>query len=354
MTDGRGMHVRLKHVKPVRKLLASGETVTYYYHRVTGKRILGDPGTGQFLANYEVAGRPVNCVAPDTMAALTLAFRASPEFANLRDRTRQDYEKHLDAIVVKFGAAEIDAFNDARIRKNIMEWRGELAKRSHKQADYAMAVLRLTLQWAYNQGKLEINHATRTGKLYSPDRSDKIWEAVEIEAVQRAAHETIRWAFMLGLDTGQREGDLLALPWSAFDGKAITLRQSKSGRKVYIPCTSELLLTLKRIPRCAVTILTNQDGMAWTESGFRTMFGRTKKRAGIEDKTFHDLRGTFVTRSWERGASLAEIVSVTGHSLKEAQAIIDAYTARTPAMSRSLIRKYQRRTKMETKGGNRV
>jgi hypothetical protein len=34
---------------------------------------------------------------------------------------------------------------------------------------------------------------------------------------------------LLALWTGQRQGDLLRLPWSAYDGKYIRLRQSKGG-----------------------------------------------------------------------------------------------------------------------------
>jgi integrase len=44
----------------------------------------------------------------------------------------------------------------------------------------------------------------------------------------------------LALYTGQRQGDLLALTWSAYDGQVITLRQSKTGTKVSIPVTRKL------------------------------------------------------------------------------------------------------------------
>lgn len=348
------MHVRLKHVKPIRKRLASGESVTYFYHRVTGKRICGEPGTGEFLANYEAAGRLEGHVASDTFAAMVLDFRASPEFANLRERTQADYQKHLDALDAKFGAVELDAFNDHRIRRDIMEWRDARAKQSLKQADYAMAVLRRTLQWAYDQGRLSINHAMRMGKLYRSNRSGKIWEKHEIDALLVAAHETVRWVFLLALDTGQRQGDLLKMAWTAYDGEGITLRQSKGKRIVYVPCTSELRALLAKIPRKATTILTNQSGRPWTEDGFRTMFDRAKRLAGGIDKTFHDARGTFVTRSAERGGTVPEIASVTGHSQAEVSAILDAYLARTPELSRSLIRKYEKGTKNGNRTGNRL
>ena len=55
----------------------------------------------------------------------------------------------------------------------------------------------------------------------------------------------------------------------------------------------------------------------------------TCKAAGIVDLHFHDLRGTTVTMLAEAGCTLPEIASLTGHSLRRAQEILDKYLART-------------------------
>jgi hypothetical protein len=47
-----------------------------------------------------------------------------------------------------------------------------------------------------------------------------------------------------GLWTGQRQGDLLRLPWSAYDGTHIRLRQSKTGRRVEIKAGAPLKAAL--------------------------------------------------------------------------------------------------------------
>jgi integrase len=59
--------------------------------------------------------------------------------------------------------------------------------------------------------------------------------------------------------------------------------------------------------------------------GFRTEWGKACDRSGIADVTFHDLRGTAVTRLAAAGCSVAEIASLTGHSLRDAEAILDAH-----------------------------
>jgi integrase len=58
------------------------------------------------------------------------------------------------------------------------------------------------------------------------------------------ASEPLRLAMILALWTGQRQGDLLRLPWSAYDGQTIRLKQSKTGAKVTIPVGAPLKAAL--------------------------------------------------------------------------------------------------------------
>jgi integrase len=95
-----------------------------------------------------------------------------------------------------------------------------------------------------------------------------------------------------GLWTGQRQGDLLALPWSAYAGTTIRLRQSKTGTAVAIK-VEELL---DKTPRRSTLILPNQKGVPWTPDGFRTSWGKMVAKVGIEGLNFHDLRDSTLTR----------------------------------------------------------
>jgi hypothetical protein len=68
-------------------------------------------------------------------------------------------------------------------------------------------------------------------------------------------------------------------------------------------------------------------------------------KAGIVGVTFHDLRGTAVTRLAIVGCTAPEIASLTGHSLRDVNAILDAhYLHRDPALAESAIRKLERGT----------
>ena len=100
----------------------------------------------------------------------------------------------------------------------------------------------------------------------------------------------------MALWTGQRQGDLLRLPWSAYDGRTIRLKQSKTGARVTIPVGAPLKAALDAAERRSPIILLTIDGKPWTEDGFRSSFAKARIKAQIRDVTFNDLRGTAVTR----------------------------------------------------------
>jgi integrase len=67
-----------------------------------------------------------------------------------------------------------------------------------------------------------------------------------VAAFTKLASPELCQALMLAMHTGQRQSDLLMLPWSAYDGERISLRQRKTMRKgkggvvVSIRCTAAL------------------------------------------------------------------------------------------------------------------
>ena len=114
---------------------------------------------------------------------------------------------------------------------------------------------------------------------------------------------------------------------------------------VYVPLVAELRALVNRLPKTATTILTSKRGHAWTQDGYRTMFNRAKRKAGIKGKTFYDARGTFVTRAAVRGLTPQELATITGHSIKDVEPILDTYTARSPELARSAMQRYESGTK---------
>ncbi|MGU3316737.1 tyrosine-type recombinase/integrase [Sphingomonas sp. M6A6_1c] len=95
------------------------------------------------------------------------------------------------------------------------------------------------------------------------------------------------------------------------------------------------------------TILLTERGQSWTSDGFRTSWREACTKAGIADLTFHDLRGTVVTRLAIAGASVQQIATITGHSLKDVEPILDThYLNRNFGIEETAISKLEKRGKM--------
>jgi integrase len=342
------MRHNLEHVHAVRKRLASGRVVTYYYHRRTRKPIRGALGTSEFLASYIEAGKIDRPVGIQTLGSLIQRYRQSRDFASKALRTQRDYDEqllHLDDI---WGTMPLHVVDDRSFRKGIKAERDRLAERSERRADYFVTVLSIVLSYAVDDGALRENHAKTIGKLYRADRANKIWSDVDVTAFQAVASPELRLALWLALDTGQRQGDLLRLPWSAFDGGSISLRQSKTGAHVTIPCTIKLRAVLDATPRRSTLILTNSQGKPWTADGFGSSWRKACRAAAISGVTFNDLRGTAVTRLSEAGCTIPEIASITGHTLRSATTILQTYRANTKKQATAAIEKLDHHRRKRT------
>jgi integrase len=342
------MRHKLDHVHAVRARLADGTVTTYYYHRRTRKPIHGIPGTPEFLASYVEAGKIERPIGNQTLGDLIQRYRQSHGFGKLAQETRRVYDRHLAHLDEIWGTMPLDVVGDRSFRKGIKDERDRIAERSERGADYFVAVLSIVLGYAVDDGTLEENHAKAIRKLYKPDRANKIWADQDIAAFQAVASPELQLALRLALDTGQRQKDLLRLPWSAFDGATISLRQSKTDAEVTVPCTTELRAALETAPRRSPLILTNSRGRPWTSDGFRTSWHKATKASGITGLTFHDLRGTAVTRLAEAGCTVPEIASITGHTLRSATTILRAYRARTSKQASAAIEKLNEHRRKRT------
>jgi integrase len=235
---------------------------------------------------------------------------------------------------------------DPRTRGIFKVWRERLAVSSRRQADYAWVVLARLLSWALDRGLIATNPCARGGRLYRGSRADRIWTEADEAAFLERAPPHLHLPLLLALWTGQRQGDLLRLTWAAYDGRHIRLRQSKTGARVVIPVGAPLKAALDATAKRSTLVLVNSEGRPWTPDGFRASWGKALKRAGVTGVTFHDLRGTAVTRLAIAGCTEAEIATITGHSLRSVRAIIDThYLSRDPALAESAIRKLEAGTK---------
>jgi len=325
------MNVELVGVHRVEYSKADGSRRIYYYAWRGGPRMEADPAVDDhaFAAEYFrlTRGRDM-ASAKGKLPELIAKYRKSAEYTGRKDSTKRGYDAAIDRIQAEFLDLPLSAIGKRGARRLFIEWRDEDLADRPRTADLTMTVLAKILAYGVDNEDIDRNPLERLRRLCDGTRRDAIWTADQIKAFKAVASEQMTQAMTLALWTGQRQGDVLAMRWSDYDGTHITIKQQKTERTVRIRVYSEIKAMLDGMKRKAWTILTpsrkvNGQVMPWTSSGFRASWAETCERAKIEGVTFHDLRGTFVTMAYrQHNASIRDIAEVTGHRERDAEALI--------------------------------
>lgn len=138
-------------------------------------------------------------------------------------------------------------------------------------------------------------------------------EAGELEALQDAvkgSRATYLWPLVeLAIETGMRRGEMLKAEWRDLDlqVRKLTLNDTKNGEDRTIPLTVRATEVLLKLPR------TDNRIFPVSPVAVRHAWERLRKRAGIEDLHFHDLRHEAISRFFEMGLSVPEVALISGH-----------------------------------------
>ncbi|TFZ56056.1 integrase [Methylorubrum sp. Q1] len=350
----------LPGVKIVRSKLASGERATYYYHRATGMRLPADPNSTAFKLALEGLNRQVEAdkappVEVPTIGSLIRQYQGAPDWKDLAASTREIEQFNINAIEKAFGEMPLAAVERKGARSVFLEWRDDMAEDTPRAADAKLTRLARILKFAFDREIIDRHPLSTFKRVYKVDRSEILWLPEHFAKLNATASEPIRLAAFVALHTGQRRGDLIALRWSQYDGEAIRLQQSKTGAKVFIPCTEALKAVLNALRAArtakaaradlgALSILNSAGGHPWTIEAFKHAWRAAFLQTEIEeDLHFHDIRGTAVTMLAEAGCTVPEICSITGHTLASATKILERYLARTNVLAKSAIAKLELR-----------
>ncbi|RVP13100.1 integrase [Sinorhizobium meliloti] len=346
------MRVPLKGIHKTSKKLADGTTKEYYYLGKGGPRIKAEYGTAEFLEEYRKLTNASKRVDPESFLSIIRLYERT-ELSRKAKATQRSYKPFVATIEKRFGTLPIEAIEEHGSRALFMEWREEMADRP-RTADLAWSVLQRIMAFGLDKEKLKRNPCEKAGRLADEGtRREKVWTPTDIAKFKAKAPTQILEVFMMALWTGQRQGDLLRLTWSAYDGTHIRLEQSKTKARVTIKVADELkkILDAKRESLgekdlAAVTILTTAKGKSWTSDGFRTSWGKALIKAKVSGLTFHDLRGTFITNARRAGASIEDIASASGHKISDVRSILEVhYLANDHEASDAVILKLERKGK---------
>lgn len=344
------MLARYKGVNKVKKTLADGTVKLHFYHRATGTKLEGEPGTAKFAASFAAAGKLAVNRQEGTLSGLIRDFEKTAKWRRLAESTQKEYKRVFKFWDNDFGKVPLSGLASKGFRKDILAWHDEFSQDKPREADNRVTILARVLSWAAADADLAENVLASFDRAYEGDRSDMIWMPEHVEAFMAAADSEMQLAMVLALHTGQRQADIRKMAWSQYDGKTIALRQGKTGREVRVPCTVALKATLDAAPRRGALILLTKTDRAFQKRYFAEKWDEVyvaAKLPGVEPVDpkarlhFHDIRGTTVTMLFEAGCTVAEVASITGHSLRRAQEILDKYLSRTSGMATNAIAKFE-------------
>ena len=287
------VRANIQGVFPTYKTLRDGTRRTYWYHRETGARLHGNPGSPEFIADLVAAEKLIRDRLAGTFNNLVRMFTLSTEFETaLAASTKTEYRRMLTKAEAEFGNMPIAALDDPRVRREFMDWREKVARASgEREADNRLSAISAMLTWAIERGHISTNHLRGFKRLYHADRSEIIWLPEHVAAFMGVAPIELQRALILALHSGQRQADLLRLPWSAYNGSTITLRQGKArrgrqpGPPVIVPCTAALRRMLDGMERTSLLILTTKTGQSFKKRYFARLWDEAMTKAHLQSVT---------------------------------------------------------------------
>jgi len=149
-------------------------------------------------------------------------------------------------------------------------------------------------------------------RLYSDDEIERICFALGFDQAETnlasTGYQRVAVAFLFAIETAMRAGEICGLVASDILGRTATLRQTKNGTKRGVALSSlaaELLRLLPRVPE-------DEPLFGMTAGSLDALFRKAKKRAMIEDGTFHDTRHLAITRL-ARKLNVLDLARMVGH-----------------------------------------
>lgn len=186
-------------------------------------------------------------------------------------------------------------------------------------------VLRQAVKWRwiseYPWGQFEWPKKPQPrNKVYSQSEIERLKEVAGVgddTPITNRSHQAIM-AFLFSIETAARASEVTGLEWSDVDLKrrVAHLRETKNGESRDIPLSSAARAIIERMPRH------HARPFALTPAVLSQVFMRIRKKAGIDDGTYHDSRRTACTRLAKKLEPM-DLAKVSGH--KDLKMLLNVY-----------------------------
>ena len=259
---------------------------------------------GQFVNVSEAQRTTLGNVIARYLAEVTPSMKGAPEDTiRLKAIMRKPIARWSMA---NLSTARIAAYRDERLKE-------VSAGTVIRELAYLSAIINhARREWGINVP----NPVQMVRKPQSPQSRSRVLTDEEVSKLLTALEPTGRrsnWtkpAVQLALATAMRRGELLSMRWEHVDlqNRTAFLSDTKNGESRTVPLSTAAVQVLAELPR-------HISGAVIPVKFFTldAAFKRARKRAGLDDVRFHDLRRTAITRMAEKLPNVIELAAVSGH-----------------------------------------
>ena len=197
----------------------------------------------------------------------------------------------------------------------IAEYRDRRLKDGVRACQYDLVLIRhalniARLEWGWDIGsnpveqiKLPKNNPPRERRLRTGE-----YDLLKIKAMKTRVWYL--WPIIeIAIETGMRRGEVLSLEWINidFERTRALLPMTKNGHSRWVPLSKKAILILSKVPRTSNLVF------PVSEVAVRQAWERLRKRSGLMDLNFHDLRHEAISRMFKKGLNVPEVASISGH-----------------------------------------
>jgi integrase len=245
-----------------------------------------------------------------TLDGLIRLYEKSPEFRELSEASKRSYTRYLARAnkLMRSGSGESWPVKGIE-RKDVTALRDALSE-TPGAASQAVRALAALFTWAIDNDRATENPARGVRKFRATPHEKWPEELVEVAL----GDPQVALPVALLHFTGQRINEVVKMSWADIRGDHMRVYIQKTKRQIDVAILPELGEMLGRAQKGAVTILTNANGQAWTQSGLRQKLQDWAKERGHKVVP-HGLRKNAVDALFEAGCTAAEVSGITDQSI---------------------------------------
>ncbi len=235
----------------------------------------------------------------DARKAPTVAEWISEYLERVADRKRSVREdrRYLGWASERWGRKKLASLKAS----DVQAFFDSVKERGHTAANRALASIRACLSEAWRQGLLLDNVARRVRPLPEAPPRSRVLNDEElgrlVDAIDAITDPFVQVGFILLLETGSRQSEVLRAKWEDFDLTDLDnalwrVPRPKSGEPVVKPLTRTTAETVNSLPRESRYVIAGRKPDR-PRADLKRPWYRLLSEAGLEGLRLHDLRRTF-------------------------------------------------------------